>query len=268
MKKIILLFILGFNYMHSQNLINNGDFESWNNGVLSYWKLSPTSSNNSNASQFNGGGINGSKACILSIGQSINSTGRISQYMTVPNRYTKVTFKYKYSSNASGKSLKIQLHRPVNPYPSTVIAYSEIIQSNNVNTWQTYSIIYDITSNSSVVPPYSLALYILPDSFDFNNLGAYIIIDDVQVISSNNLAALSTVENKVSSDLEIINPVKDKLLIKTKEKIEKVIITNLNGQLVKTFNHKEYNVSDLTRGTYLVNIHTNKEIIIKKIIKD
>lgn len=64
------------------------------------------------------------------------------------------------------------------------------------------------------------------------------------------------------------NPVKDKLIIKSDEKIEKVDIYSQTGQLVKTIGSKEVDTSDLPKGNYIVKIKTDKGTVIEKLIKN
>lgn len=64
------------------------------------------------------------------------------------------------------------------------------------------------------------------------------------------------------------NPVKEKLIINTNNKIESVEIYSQNGQLLKTVKSKEVNISNLSKGNYLVKIKTDKEAITQKIIKE
>lgn len=268
MKKFLFFSLVGFQLSYAQNLINNGNFESWNNGRLSYWQKSPSDNSLSNAAQYVGNGTNGSYACRLGIGPNYNYTGRISQYVTIPKRYTKVTFRYLFPAVSAGRTLQVQLVRPGSPYPSTIVVHDLTVQSGTLGVWQNFETIYDVTSNSSVTPPYSLALFIFSNGFDFNNLSPYIVIDDVKVTSASDLASLSTNENQALQDIKILNPVKDKIDIQTIGKIEKIEIINVNGQLVKSLKKGDFGVADLLKGIYFLNIHTPKEIITKKIVKE
>lgn len=66
----------------------------------------------------------------------------------------------------------------------------------------------------------------------------------------------------------IPNPVKDKFIINTNDKIENVEIFSPTGQLLKTFSSKEVNISSLPKGNYLVKIKTDKDNLTQKIIKE
>jgi pectate lyase len=81
---------------------------------------------------------------------------------------------------------------------------------------------------------------------------------------------LATKENSISEKLKVYpNPVETSFNISTPETIEMVNIINNAGEIVKTIrgNNKTIDISNLTSGTYFVQIKTNKEIIHQKIIK-
>ncbi|GAA4166749.1 hypothetical protein GCM10022217_41050 [Chryseobacterium ginsenosidimutans] len=81
---------------------------------------------------------------------------------------------------------------------------------------------------------------------------------------------LATKENSISEKLKVYpNPVETSFNISTPETVEMVNIINNAGETVKTIrgNNKNINISDLTSGTYFVQIKTNKETIHQKIIK-
>lgn len=81
---------------------------------------------------------------------------------------------------------------------------------------------------------------------------------------------LATKENSISEKLKVYpNPVETSFNISTPETIEIVNIINNTGEIVKTIrgNNKTIDISNLTSGTYFVQIKTNKEIIHQKIIK-
>jgi pectate lyase len=81
---------------------------------------------------------------------------------------------------------------------------------------------------------------------------------------------LATKENSISEKLKVYpNPVETSFNISTPETIEMVNIINNTGEIVKTIrgNNKTIDISNLTSGTYFVQIKTNKEIIHQKIIK-
>ena len=65
------------------------------------------------------------------------------------------------------------------------------------------------------------------------------------------------------------NPVKDDFIIKTKEKIKKAEIYNMQGELIYTIKKPEQsvNVAFLDKGQYLVVIVTEKDKLIRQIIK-
>ena len=65
------------------------------------------------------------------------------------------------------------------------------------------------------------------------------------------------------------NPVTEKLNIETEGKIISVSIYDFKGSLVKTISgdSKTVNVSDLSVGSYLIKVKTNKAEFTKKVIK-
>jgi len=64
------------------------------------------------------------------------------------------------------------------------------------------------------------------------------------------------------------NPVKDKFIINTNDKIEQVEIYSLTGQILKTGHSKEINISYLPKGNYIVNVKTDKNGYSQKLIKE
>lgn len=69
-------------------------------------------------------------------------------------------------------------------------------------------------------------------------------------------------------DLKIINPVKNTLVIRASEKIQKVEIYATTGQLVKTFAGNQADVSSLPKGIYILKIETDKGTQTTKIVKE
>ncbi|MDO4225015.1 MAG: T9SS type A sorting domain-containing protein [Bergeyella zoohelcum] len=83
-----------------------------------------------------------------------------------------------------------------------------------------------------------------------------------------NYPTLSTQENKVVEFLQILNPVKERLVINTTAKIEKVEIYNAVGQLVKVLQNGNTQVQDLAKGIYIAKITTNSGVVTQKIVKE
>lgn len=263
MKKNLFFAILGFNTIVAQNLVNNGDFEGWNpsNNYPTYWQFSPTNTSTPGyCHKYSGSGVNGTFACKLPIMPPQNSSGSISQFINnINGRYTKVAFRYLFPQIATGKSFMVNLVRSDN------YTVSSTVNSSNLGSWQNFSVIFPTNSYFNY-SGYDLHIHIIGS--DVNNLSPYIVIDDVQVISSNNLSQLSVIENPLLKNIKILNPIKDKLHIDTNEKIEKIEIRNINGQLSKVLCVNENNISDLSTGIYLLTIYTEKGVFTKKIIKE
>ena len=65
------------------------------------------------------------------------------------------------------------------------------------------------------------------------------------------------------------NPVKNKFKIQSNKMIKKVLIYNTQGKMIKSLsgNLELYEIVDLETGIYIINIFTEFEKIVKKIIK-
>lgn len=78
-------------------------------------------------------------------------------------------------------------------------------------------------------------------------------------------------QNEFASKLKLYpNPVSNSFNISTEVEIEKVTIYNMIGVLVKSFDKttKTMDISDLSTGSYIVKIHSDKGIINKIIVKN
>ncbi len=64
------------------------------------------------------------------------------------------------------------------------------------------------------------------------------------------------------------NPLNNKLNIQTKDQFQKAEIYTINGQLLKTSLLKEIDVSELSKGNYIIKIKTDKGLQIEKMIKE
>lgn len=67
------------------------------------------------------------------------------------------------------------------------------------------------------------------------------------------------------------NPAQDDVFISAGNNIQKVMLHNLSGSLVKNFeninrNHFRFNVEDLSKGTYFVRVFLNDDFFVKKLI--
>ena len=85
---------------------------------------------------------------------------------------------------------------------------------------------------------------------------------------NTNCGYLSVVDGKKSVLKIYPNPVKNILNIEKKDQFQKADIYTINGQLVKSSLLKEINVSDLSKGDYLVKIKTDNGIQTEKMIKE
>ncbi len=75
---------------------------------------------------------------------------------------------------------------------------------------------------------------------------------------------------KVENSIQLTpNPVTDMLNINTEDTIQKISVTDLLGRTVLTPSaSKEINLSELTKGVYIISVATDKGVTNKKIIKN
>lgn len=78
---------------------------------------------------------------------------------------------------------------------------------------------------------------------------------------------LSTNEINAKNKINIENPVRDILKIRTKNIIKSGEIFDMNGRLIKTINSNETNVSDLQKGIYILKINFGGETSTVKLMK-
>ncbi|MDO4224503.1 MAG: T9SS type A sorting domain-containing protein, partial [Bergeyella zoohelcum] len=83
-----------------------------------------------------------------------------------------------------------------------------------------------------------------------------------------NYPTLSSQETNTIEFLQILNPVRDNLIISTTAKIHKVEIYNAIGQLVKVLEKNNTQIQILTKGVYLAKIFTDSGIVTRKIVKE
>lgn len=99
----------------------------------------------------------------------------------------------------------------------------------------------------------------------------YINTDGNHIFSDDcNYPTLSTTEAEVEVEqpIQILNPVKDNIIIKNIAKVEKIEMYNMAGRLVKILFRGNTIVQDLAKGVYIVKITTDKGVITEKIIKE
>ena len=129
-----------------------------------------------------------------------------------------------------------------------------------ISEWQELLSIDDIVENNSDLKCIQIDRGYTPRGWWYKDAHA--------LYSDNcNYPALSTTEVKAENHLQILNPVKDNLVIKTTAKIERVEIYNTAGQLVKVLFKGNTQVQDLAKGIYLLKITTDRGVITEKIIK-
>lgn len=241
----------------AQNLIKNGDFESWypNETSAPFWKLDARSTSDGYCLKYTGTGVNGNFAAKLPFVRGGFQPGQIGQWFTPSLTFTTISFRYLFPQISNGKSLKVNILRS-----DGVDFGTYTIPSSNLDQWQTFSVVRNIVNVNNYM--FFLKIF-LDNGYDAAFPSPYIVIDDVKVESTADLA----VSEENAKLFSIINPVENYLHIKTVEKIDKIEIFSMSGGLVKALKNEERNISELNTGNYILKIISNGDSIIKKIIK-
>lgn len=93
---------------------------------------------------------------------------------------------------------------------------------------------------------------------------AFIAIDDIEIVETPGLEVSDA--NKINAQV-YPNPTSDFIKIKGVDKIQKIRIFDLSGKMVLENQASEADIRKLPAGQYILNVHTDSEIISKKIIK-
>jgi hypothetical protein len=200
---------------------------------------------------------------------SINSNARLVSPVInlVGVASPKLSFKYANMIYDLDSTVKVEVYNGT----SWIQVFSSVGDSGqwgiDLNTFMYTVEAYDNATNIDLTP-YINANFKF--RFVYNDVGDYsygVAIDDVTITSS----VLATSDISLEDKLLIYpNPVRDNLYIKSDLKSNsKVSVIDMSGKLVKTFTDKSgsYNLSDLPKGTYMILIDDEKEMIRKKIIK-
>ncbi|WP_308005256.1 T9SS type A sorting domain-containing protein [uncultured Chryseobacterium sp.] len=172
-----------------------------------------------------------------------------------------------------------------NSFPFNVIALSSIINEKNGNYYisgltgsfgETF-FISKITSTGAIDPifnyysettgtPYFIGEMIIND----NNIIAVKGVDKILKFMLN--TSTLSVSNEAKTDVPFIvieNPVRQNLVYKSKEKIGKIDIYSIDGELLKTVRENNSNISELQKGVYIAKTtFENGKILTKKLIKN
>lgn len=133
-----------------------------------------------------------------------------------------------------------------------------LIPINGSNSYKENAI---SSGNATSILSLNNEIYIGGDKVDSSNKWFY-------TISKYNFSTLGTNEVKTENSISFENPIKSNLNFHAKEKISKIEIYSSNGQLVKTVNSNNTNVSNLTSGVYLLKTtFQNGKSLISKVIK-
>lgn len=127
----------------------------------------------------------------------------------------------------------------------------------------TYSEVYDDIMSGNITVTNGGTIYFKVAPYYQGNTGTYLL--DMNFTRTT----INAIENiELGNQLSIYpNPVSSELRVSSEYlKINAIEITDLTGKIVLVSNKTDINVSNLSNGTYLVNIHSDKGIVTKKII--
>ena len=208
-------------------------------------------------------------ACGVSSGEKVELVAPMMDFTNITDPY--LTFRYAHKRYSSySERLKVQ------------------VSTNCGANWVT---LWSKTGNSLATAGSSNSNYMNPTATDYKtaivDLSSYagqdnviikweftsgngnnIWVDDVNITNGPLPVAVETVDN---SNLSIYpNPVKDVLTINYDKTISQVDVYDVNGKLVKTFTtvSDNINVSELSKGVYMLNMQTEDGLIVKSIVKE
>ncbi len=153
--------------------------------------------------------------------------------------------------------------------------------ASRLKTVQTISLNYGVLTNVGTVTQTTYNYYnttnngsnslILRNHTTTVNVPLLGINQTITQIERFNTMLLGTEESEwLSNQIQIIpNPAEDILTIKSKQKIDYVSISDINGRVIINSNYSEnfLNISYLEKGIYFTAIKTNEGMILKKFIK-
>jgi hypothetical protein len=94
--------------------------------------------------------------------------------------------------------------------------------------------------------------------------GFKLYLDDIQVRSED---PVGLIEKQPIQITIYPNPTSDNIQINSEFPIENIKLFSMNGQLLKTTNNSFLNISELSSGSYLVQVTTSKGIVCKRVTK-
>ena len=121
--------------------------------------------------------------------------------------------------------------------------------------------------------PTEYAMSMVPRTLaaETNTLAATATFDNVKISMVSTLNLLSTDDVKVEKNRDLTiypNPVSDILNIKTKEKVQSASVFDMTGRKIEArVMDNKVDVTNLERGTYIINIQTEKGTTSEKFIK-
>lgn len=128
---------------------------------------------------------------------------------------------------------------------------------------------YSVAASINLTP-YATANFQM--RFVYDDVGDYsfgVVVDDITITAG----VLGTSEMAMANQIQVYpNPIKDDLYIQSDlmKPDSEVIVLDVSGRKVKSFigQYEKYDLSDLPKGNYLIQINNKKEIISKKIRKE
>jgi hypothetical protein len=172
-----------------------------------------------------------------------------------------------------------------NSFPFNIIALSSVITEKNGNYYISGStgsmgetfFISKITSTGAIDPIFN---YYSEATGTPDYIGEMIINDNSIIatkgvnkilkfmLNTSTLAVSNEAKTNISS-IEFENPVKQNLVFSTKEKVSSIEIYSVDGKLVKTIKENNTNLSEISKGMYILKVKfENGKAVTKKIIKN
>lgn len=272
MKKQILFFLIACGFYHAQVFSENfngaGLPPGWttNNPNTTYnWSVGTTSGFASfpNGAVFfddDDAGPSGVNSNARLVSPVINLSG-------VSN--PRLSFKYANKIYTLNTTLKVEVFNGTSWIQVFTASGESGTWTIDLNTL-TYIVTGYSVATSINLTPYANANFQM--RFVYDDVGDYsfgVVVDDIAITAG----VLGTSEVSLADAVQVYpNPVKDDLYIQSDlmKSDAEVTVLDMSGRKVKSFTGKyeKYDLSDLPKGNYLIQINNRKEIISKKIRKD
>ncbi|MES2837041.1 MAG: T9SS type A sorting domain-containing protein [Bacteroidota bacterium] len=208
-------------------------------------------------------------------------------YSSTQNSMGMSTYLYSPIFNFSNTTSNILLSFDVAHAPKNAARQDSLLVNLSTDCGATFKTIYR-TGYTDLATANSTSNFYIPQADEWKtislNLDEYAYVSNVQLLFENKSgwgnaiyldnvridAVIGIDDNDLENDLQLYpNPASDIVIIKTKEKIESVKITNQLGQTVYSSNFtnsKTIDVSALKNGIYFVEVVQRKKSITKKLL--